>query len=238
MHLSLFSHLAVPSIAPTVCKTPIQSAQWASHMLNQASAQHSKTAVASSLADVVIKGSGAYGGIETPIVAKNMISAAHQKLLQESGLGGGRAIKFEQKWTIEWDSKCIEELLVAPNGPRCVFANILQFTSNDLRKSVGLDRGRIATNDVLKASVPWMKIKKTGWCLRHGKHCELCQVDEHDAGPHCTDHSNFGKQDGWSGEKARFVYVWVAIMRCIRPKRIYQENVTNYGIIQQPIWET
>eukprot|EP00973_Karenia_brevis_P096316 12431476-Karenia_brevis.AAC.1 len=217
--LPLFAELT-GNAKKQVVNNPIESAQWATHMLDRASAIHDPTTICETLADRVIRGSGCFGGIETPIVAKSCIVGAHKKKLAKNMMDSTRAVQYVSKWTIEINKKCIEELLSMPSGPQCVFGDILQFTEESKRKMVGLDGGRVAANQVLRKHIPWMKIRKQGWCYRH---------DEHDAGPHCTDHSRMGLMKKMAGNKARFLYVWVAIVRNLRPKIIYQENVIDFG---------
>ena len=38
----------------------------------------------------------------------------------------------------------------------------------------------------------------TAWCVTHGKECPVVHSDTHTAGNTCTDHSSFGKRDGWA----------------------------------------
>ena len=51
----------------------------------------------------------------------------------------------------------------------------------------------------------------------------------HVAGSPCTDHSMFGSRMQFAGKNAKVFYVWVSLMRRLRPKCILHENVTKFG---------
>eukprot|EP00973_Karenia_brevis_P004362 598081-Karenia_brevis.AAC.1 len=138
-------------------------------------------------------------------------------------------ILFECEYSIECNARCQEELCCMPDGPKHVFNNLLDFAEPRYRKSLGLDGGRQLSNAELAKTIPYMRIKKKTWCVKCGQDCALPVVDEHDAGPHCTDHSSMGANAKDDGPKAKFLYIWVAIIRNTKPKRIYQENVRSYG---------
>eukprot|EP00973_Karenia_brevis_P046778 6491047-Karenia_brevis.AAC.1 len=38
-----------------------------------------------------------------------------------------------------------------------------------------------------------------------------------------------GKGEGDQGSKSKFLFIWIAIIRNKKPKRVYQENVRSYG---------
>ena len=66
------------------------------------------------------------------------------------------------------------------------------------------------------------------WCVTHGKECRVVHSDTHTAGNTCTDHSSFGKWDGWATHED--LPTWAAVMRQVRPKVIIAENVTQFGL--------
>ena len=54
-------------------------------------------------------------------------------------------------------------------------------------------------------------------------------TDVHVAGTTCTDHSLLGTLNRDDGKNVKFYFVWVAIMRELRPPAIVHENVVGFG---------
>lgn len=215
-----------------IVNDPDEASLWADHMMARASISEgsSKDMVAGSLSHRVVTSGSCFSGVETGTVSRAFIKKGHQRLLRSLGLAESDAIEFKCAYVIEPDTKCQEELLAMPDGPTHVFTDVQEFAEPKYRKALGLDGGVQKPNAELEATIPYMRISKKAWCVKHGCLCPLPYVDDHDAGPHCTDHSIFGKKEGDDGGKAKFLLCWVAIIRCTKPKRVFQENVRSYGL--------
>ena len=177
--------------------------------------------------------SSAFSGIGTDITADSVHSHCFQEFINENWTGDHAckpvAVKFESKFAMDFDNKCIEELLAHPAGSGCVFKDVLEFAPSSLRTACGLDGGAELPGETLRKVLPTCQVLLHGWCYRHGKVCALQRADRHSAGSPCTDHSSFGLGKRFAGSKAKLFYLWAAQRRRLQETVIFHENVINFG---------
>ena len=158
-----------------------------------------------------------------------MIENTVTHLLDSRCVEDASPINISHVFACEVDKRCQEELLILPNGPKCVFDNILDVTPDAYRSAVGIDGSEPAHPAYLRERLPTCTPKTHAWCIKHGKSCAFKTADVHVAGISCTDHSAMGKREELMGKSARVFYIWAAQRRQLREKMIITENVTTFG---------
>jgi hypothetical protein len=182
------------------------------------------------LSDRTITTSSAFSGVESPAVGDDSISGTARKLLSNrQNTEIPTPICFPKHWAFEYDSKCVEEIKAMQCPPQHLFRDIMELTADAHRKKCGLDGGTELPAERLRRIIPFSDVKTTAWCLLCEKHCLLESTAVHRAGSPCGDHSSYGGQERFSGRRAKCFYTWVALMRKLRPKIIFHENVVQFG---------
>eukprot|EP00969_Alexandrium_andersonii_P349690 15431618-Alexandrium_andersonii.AAC.2 len=120
---------------------------------------------------------------------------------------------------------CRQEILGLPRPPACLFGDQLDFLPDRLQAVARNTQHKNHTNAYFEKCLPYAPAKEKAWCLRHGKECSARAADWHTAGPHCTDHSSFGKGQKEEGGKARFALAWMGHRRTLLEQVVVHENV-------------
>eukprot|EP00973_Karenia_brevis_P090199 12401424-Karenia_brevis.AAC.2 len=223
--------VALPAHAKKVIKTLENIFEWAHDGLHTAAEINTQMTIECS-SNRLLNTSSAFSGYGTDCISEKFITAAANKFLQK--LPGPSASKpcpitFAPKYAIEYNKACQQELLIIENGPEHVYADILDFVPDSMRKSCGMDGGVQRSNAYLRRVLPFCKPKRSAWCLRHRKHCVIISTDIHSAGSPCQDHSSLGKGLKFDGIRAKCFYIWVALRRDLKDTVSWHENVLGFG---------
>ena len=168
--------------------------------------------------------STSYSGIGTPEYAFAAIQAS-------------TGITMTPVWSLERNAACRAELLNLGrlhHGSRpCVFGDVLDVIVDPIwRRRLGCDRGipELSPAELLRKRLPRTPVSTECKCFAHrGVTHRLVPTDVHVAGTTCTDHSLLGTLNRGDGKNVKFYFVWVAIMRELRPPVIVHENVVGFG---------
>jgi hypothetical protein len=245
-HAGQHTQASPPGVACKVREvtSPYEAMAWATHGIDTLVQGGVLTIsqVLDLLSDRTISTSSAFSGVESPAVGDDSISGTANKLLSnyrhhsvQQQLGSGALqeiptpICFPKQWAFEYDSKCIQEIRAMECPPQHLFGDIMELTADTHRKKCGLDGGSEWSAEHLRHTIPFSDVKTTAWCLLCERYCKLESTAVHRAGSPCGDHSSYGGQERFSGKRAKCFYTWVALMRKLRPKIIFHENVVQFG---------
>ena len=114
-----------------------------------------------------------------------------------------------------------------------MFGDVLDVIVDPIwRRRLGCDRGIpvLSPAELLRLRLPRTPVSTECKCFAHrGVTHRLVPTDVHVAGTTCTDHSLLGTLNRDDGKNAKCDFVWVAIMRELRPPVIVHENVVGFG---------
>eukprot|EP00969_Alexandrium_andersonii_P062463 2751495-Alexandrium_andersonii.AAC.1 len=99
-----------------------------------------------------------------------------------------------------------------PNAPPCIFGDIGELVPPHLKDDFNNCKADLIT------TLPRCRALRKAWCVQHQCQCEVKQADITSAGSHCTDHSSFGRQQQFGGDKARFFFIWCASRRVLQDR--------------------
>ena len=140
------------------------------------------------------------------------------------------AIEFDHLYSVEIKAKNRAEIIAHPDGPDCVFTNLLDFCEKRHRRACGLDGGKELRADELEALLPRSSVILDGFCERHNRICRMKSADGHTAGHTCVDHSAMGRHAGKMGKHMKVFFIFVALRRRLKEKVLWLENVLSFGI--------
>ena len=114
---------------------------------------------------------------------------------------GDSPIRILNLWACECDLLAQEVILAHSATPGCCFDNLVSMAPNCVRQCISdmsackqhADPERVRSLLQQSDDMP-----VAAWCVTHGKECRIVHSDTHTAGNTCTDHSSFGKRDGWA----------------------------------------
>ncbi len=134
---------------------------------------------------------------------------------------------------IEKDDACIDELLIKPSGPECVFGCVTLFFVPALISTIVMLL-KSGSENVLEILTPVIKSRKsvrpTAHCHRHGKQCNLRCADVEFAGSPCHEFSSRGDRSGVYGRNMVAALAWIAIQLMLMTPVIVHENVPGFPL--------
>ena len=155
--------------------------------------------------------STAFSGIDAPGVALNMAIAA-----ADARSNGPALCHPVHMFAIEKDAEASKELSLQPNGPRCIFGDIMRFCSPDLRAKLALETEPYDIDRLIGAIMRPGAVLLTAACQTHehrrGCLCKLVSTVGHIAGPPCTDFTSWGKCRRLRGPTVIILLVWLLHM--------------------------
>ena len=184
------------------------------------------------LTDRVISKSTSFSGIGGREVSDAQTTNEVKVLLRGLGIQDIRAVQYNHTFAIEWSPQAYEELLALPDGvgPAHVFTDIRDFVPIHLRRAVGLDGGVEWSAARLRKVLPTADVKLLAHCVECGKTCHLQRADEHEGSSVCKDFSTQGAKRGMAGPYAKFFFIWIAMRRKLKEKRVTHENVNGFPL--------
>ena len=168
--------------------------------------------------------STAFSGVDTPTVSLNIIHHEldcdpHRPLDHPRNLAA-----------IEFNQHAADELILIPNPPECVFNDVSDFASDEIKQVVGkLDDGaeyEISWSDLKAMIYQPGAVGLTAWCSRHRRMCRYKRGSCHVAGTPCTDWSPQGKCRGLAGRTSGFFLIWCVMRLLLKELVLILENVS------------
>ncbi len=168
--------------------------------------------------------STAFSGVDTPTVSLNIIHHEldcdpHRPLDHPRNLAA-----------IEFNQHAADELILIPNPPECVFNDVSDFASDEIKQVVGkLDDGaeyEISWSDLKAMIYQPGAVGLTAWCSRHRRMCRYKRGSCHVAGTPCTDWSPQGKCRGLAGRTSGFFQIWCVMRLLLKELVLILENVS------------
>ena len=181
--------------------------------------------------------STSFSGIDTPSVALQMLLLGSAELL----LDKHDKKKFEKKmkklhkkfprnlWACEKYGPSQQELLSAPHGPGCVFADMQSFWVDSLiDKTDSLHAARMIDSVLIPLIMKGQATKASGFCVRHNRVCQAHVADVHIAGTPCVAYSPRGSGLGLEDRTVLVYLAWCSQRRLLEEPWIVQENVEGF----------
>ena len=174
--------------------------------------------------------STSFSGIDAPATALAMLSGG---IVASTGevVTAASLPKVRNTWAVEWASCAQEELLRHPFGPRCVFSDICDFWFSSVSDKLDtLSRERRCVEVLKTLMTSTVCTKRSGYCLRCEKICQVACEDIHLGGTPCTDFSARGTRDEMQGQTTWALMAWIAMRRDIQEPYWAQENVCEFPV--------
>jgi site-specific DNA-cytosine methylase len=219
-----------------VCNRALDSIVWAKHCFERLGNSYMQPSeVSYCIANRKIKTGTLFAGIRSDGVAEAMIGAAAKSYLADNccttNSEDPRPIIFQSEWAVEISAQARDEILNAPDHPKHVFGDIREFVAPCLRKAVGLDGGKELRPDRLRKMIRQHRgeFTLTAPCYnprcKGKRRCQLSYVDLLVCTSPCVDHSEAGCQLGFNGPSGKLWWIFLAILRLLKPKTVINENV-------------
>jgi site-specific DNA-cytosine methylase len=166
----------------------------------------------------------AFGGIDAPGTALNMLSAELEAAV------GTVARPPRTLFNIEVDQPCRNLLL--GSECECLFGDLKDFFKPQLRMhldELAAADCKLSLEDLRMIANNRSAVSLTSWCYRHNKVCALRRSTVHVAGPNCQPFSPQGKGEGTDNTEAMIVFAaWSAICLKLKFPLIIMENSSLY----------
>ena len=173
--------------------------------------------------------SDAFAGVSADVVAINMIDA---ELLRRQHWVADNTPRLQHCWAIEWDTECtFEQQLLPHGGPGCIFGNILDFASPQLRTDIQrlVASGGELSDYVQHCSKPGA-VTHEAHCKRHNTKCTAHRTGGHCSSCPCTDFTCWGAQRKLSGPTMPFLAIWMHLVMSLGMPFIILENVPQFPV--------
>ncbi len=161
--------------------------------------------------------STAFSGIDAPGVSYGVIGQAISDLLFEKEGVRLPPPAPQHLNGVERDSECISELLTSPHGPDCLFTDINCMWADPIKRwidKVSKQRCPGVADALTPAVMSGRACKRTAWCARHKRMCEVRAARTHYAGTPCVDESSMGSMGGaLDGRSGVSFLCWLAQRR-------------------------
>ena len=169
--------------------------------------------------------SSAFTGVSADTVAFNMIASelGRRKGWPDAPADCCQHVKHVS--AIEWDIQACDELKTLPNGPSCIFGNIMGFCSESLKQQFAVECEPYCFDRMVSLSSKKGALVKQGLCRVHNKMCSLLWSHGHSSGCPCTDFTTWGHCRRMSGPTVPFLAVWIGLVLMMQPAIICVENV-------------
>ena len=134
---------------------------------------------------------------------------------------------------MEWDYECQQELSTLADGigqDFCIFGDVSSFWRPELQEVVeALEKQPHFSVEVLSGLIKSRKaMRRSAWCVRHGKVCHLATARKHSAGSSCTAHSAQGLRLGLSDKNVLHLLSWIGQRLECQEGEIDLENVSGF----------
>ena len=178
--------------------------------------------------------STSFSGIDTPSVALQMLllGAADLQLDKKTFKKNLKKLRNQfpkNLWACEKYGPSQQELLSAPHGPDCVFADMQSFWVDSLRdKTDSLHAARMIDSVLVPLIMKGKATKAFGFCVRHNQVCQAHVADVHIAGTPCVAYSPRGSGLGLEDRTVLVYLAWCSQRRLLEEPWIVQENVEGF----------
>ena len=173
--------------------------------------------------------STAFSGIDAPGAALTKL----YKASMEDTIPAARLRKkcgptpWQHVFAIDMSAHCRQEMSMSSHPPQCCFADMTDFISGQVRRSLlGIDLGDIDFERLKSIVFRKGLVTLDAPCTVHNRHCRLRCADVHVAGSPCTDWSAARKRLGLLGTSVLAFLIWAA------QRLILEDMLANTHVMQ------